>query len=43
MKLKTFGELSKEGLASIEGNPLAVKAFFDLIEEPEFWFNIVTP
>jgi len=43
LKLKSFGELAKEGDASIDGNPLAVRAFFGLIEEPEFWFEIVRP
>jgi len=43
LKLKSFGELAKEGEASIDGNPLAVRSFFGLIEEPEFWFEIVRP
>lgn len=43
LKTKTFAELAKEGSASIEGNPLAVRAFFGLMDEPPFWFNIVTP
>jgi len=43
LKEKTFGELSKEGAASIDGNPLAVRSFFGLIEEPGFWFEIVRP
>jgi alkyl sulfatase BDS1-like metallo-beta-lactamase superfamily hydrolase len=42
-KQKTSGELLKDGSAKIEGNPLAVKGFFDLIEEPPFWFEIVRP
>lgn len=42
-KLKTSGELMKEGRVKIDGNPLAVKGFFDLIEEPEYWFEIVRP
>ncbi len=43
LKEKSFAELAKEGAASIDGNPLAVRAFFGLIEEPEFWFEIVRP
>ncbi len=43
LKQKTFAELSKAGLVSIEGNPLAIRAFFGLIEEPQFWFEIVRP
>ena len=43
LNLKSYGELAKEGEASIDGNPLAVRAFFGLIEEPEFWFEIVRP
>ena len=43
LKEKKFGELAKSGDASIDGNPLAVRAFFGLIEEPEFWFEIVRP
>ncbi len=42
-KQKTSGELMKEGSVKIDGNPLAVKGFFDLIEEPPFWFEIVRP
>ena len=43
LKEKSFTELAKEGAAFIDGNPLAVRAFFGLIEEPEFWFEIVRP
>ncbi len=43
LKQKTFKELTKEGAASIDGNPLAVLGFFNLIEEPDFWFEIVRP
>jgi len=43
LKEKTFGDLAKEGSAKIEGNPLAFRSFFGLIEEPEFWFEIVRP
>ena len=43
LKQKTFGELVKEGSASIDGNPLAVRGFFGLIEDPIFWFEIVRP
>lgn len=43
LKQKDFGDLMKDGSASIDGNPLAVRAFFGLIEEPEFWFEIVRP
>jgi len=43
LKLKSYADLAKEGEASIEGNPLAVRSFFGLIEEPEFWFEIVRP
>lgn len=43
LKQKTFMELAKEGSLSVEGNPLAVKSFFALIEEPDFWFEVVRP
>jgi alkyl sulfatase BDS1-like metallo-beta-lactamase superfamily hydrolase len=43
LKQKTFADLIKDGSASIDGNPLAVRSFFGLIEEPEFWFEIVRP
>ena len=43
LRTKTFGELSKEGVASIDGNPLAVRSFFGLIDEPDPWFEIVRP
>ena len=43
LKEKSFGDLMKDGSASIDGNPLAVRSFFGLIEEPEFWFEIVRP
>ncbi len=39
----TVGALLKAGDLEIKGNPLKIKAFFDLIEEPEYWFEIVTP
>jgi len=43
LKTASFGELVKEGVAEINGNPLAIRSFFNLIEEPEFWFEIVRP
>ena len=43
LKTASFGELVKEGVAGIDGNPLAIRSFFNLIEEPEFWFEIVRP
>ena len=43
LKQKTVAELSKEGTLDISGNPLKIKAFFDLIEDPEYWFEIVRP
>jgi len=43
MKSSTVAELRKSGALTIEGNPLTIKAFFDLIEEPEYWFEIVKP
>ncbi|MBL4871467.1 MAG: MBL fold metallo-hydrolase [Robiginitomaculum sp.] len=43
LKQKTFDELMEDGSLSIDGNPLAVQSFFALIEEPEFWFEIVRP
>ena len=43
LKQKTVGELVKEGTVEMSGNPLKIKAFFDLIEEPEYWFEIVRP
>ena len=42
-KQKTNGQLMKAGEVSIDGSQLAVKGFFDLIEEPEYWFEIVRP
>ena len=43
MKTSTIADLRKNGDLTIEGNPLKVKALFDLIEEPEYWFEIVRP
>lgn len=43
LKQKTVADLRKEGLVEMSGNPLKIKAFFDLIEEPEYWFEIVRP
>lgn len=43
LKQKTFAQLSGEGLASIDGDVLAVQSFFGLMKEPEFWFEIVRP
>ena len=42
-KQKTTAQLMKDGEISIDGSKLAVKGFFDLIEEPEYWFEIVRP
>ncbi len=35
--------LIARGQASISGNPITLTRFFGLIEEPPYWFNIVTP
>jgi len=43
METKEIGELRKEGSLTIEGNPLALRSFFGLLEEPPFWFEIVRP
>ena len=43
MKSSTVADLRKNGELTIKGNPLKIKAFFDLIEEPEYWFEIVRP
>ena len=43
LKQKTFDELVKDGSAEVKGNPSAITEFFNLIEEPEFWFEIVRP
>lgn len=43
LKQKDVGQLRKDGVVTMEGNPLKIKAFFDLIEEPEYWFEIVRP
>ncbi len=43
LKIKTFGELREEGIADFEGNPLALKSFFGMLDEFEFWFEIVRP
>jgi len=43
MKTHTVAELRKTDDLNISGNPLEVKALFDLIEEPEYWFEIVRP
>lgn len=43
MKTSTIGDLRKSGELEISGNPLKIKGLFDLIEEPEYWFGIVTP
>lgn len=40
---KTLPQLLQEGSASIEGDPTVVLGFFRLLEEPEFWFEIVRP
>lgn len=45
-KQKTSKELMDEGLITVEGSlmqKLSVKEFFELIEEPDFWFEIVRP
>ena len=43
LKQKTVAELRKDGSVELNGNPLKIKAFFDLIEEPDYWFEIVRP
>jgi alkyl sulfatase BDS1-like metallo-beta-lactamase superfamily hydrolase len=43
MKTKDVAQLRKEGSLEIDGNALALRSFFKLIEEPEFWFEIVRP
>jgi alkyl sulfatase BDS1-like metallo-beta-lactamase superfamily hydrolase len=43
LKEAGFTSLVAEGAASIEGNPITLARFFALIDEPPFWFNIVTP
>jgi alkyl sulfatase BDS1-like metallo-beta-lactamase superfamily hydrolase len=32
-----------DGLAEVEGNPLALRTFAGLFDRFEFWFPIVTP
>ncbi|NNC36264.1 MAG: MBL fold metallo-hydrolase [Hyphomonadaceae bacterium] len=43
MKTASIGDLRKSGDLEIDGNPLALRSFFALIEEPPFWFEIVRP
>ena len=43
LKMSTLPELMQAGTASIEGDAVTLGQFFALIEEPPFWFNIVTP
>lgn len=43
LKQTTFPELLQSGQASIDGDGEKLGAFFALMEEPNFWFNIVTP
>jgi len=43
MKTRTIAELRQSGELNIEGNQLKIKSLFDLIEEPEYWFEIVRP
>ncbi len=43
LKQKSFDELVKDGSAEVKGDPGVVTNFFSLIEEPEFWFEIVRP
>lgn len=43
MKTSTIADLRKSGDLDIHGSPLKIKALFDLIEEPEYWFEIIRP
>lgn len=43
LKQTNVGKLLASGDMKIKGNPLQAKKFFSFIEEPPFWFNIVTP
>jgi len=40
---KSAAELFQSGGIAIEGDPKGIIRFFSLIEEPEFWFEIVRP
>ncbi|NNE57747.1 MAG: MBL fold metallo-hydrolase [Hellea sp.] len=45
-KQKSSAQLMQEGAISVEGSLLqkkSIKDFFDLLEEPDFWFEIVRP
>ncbi len=42
-KEKTLPELVATGEAGVEGDAQTVFGFFQLVEEPEFWFEIVRP
>jgi len=39
----TVAQLRKSGDVKLSGNPLKIKALFDLVEEPEYWFEIIRP
>ena len=43
MKSRTIAELRSSGALEISGNPLEVRSLFELIEEPQYWFEIVRP
>ncbi|MCL4143060.1 UNVERIFIED_CONTAM: hypothetical protein GTU68_042771 [Idotea baltica] len=36
-------KLLTTGKASVSGSPQALQAFFGSLDQPEFWFNVVTP
>lgn len=43
LKSKTFPELMQNGALTFDGDIAGVQGFFNLIEEPTFWFEIIRP
>ena len=43
LQARSFREIAAAGEASVEGDPMALMAWFAALETPDFWFNVVEP
>jgi len=43
LQARSFREIAAAGEASVEGDPMALMAWFSALETPDFWFNVVEP
>ena len=43
LRRRSFPQLAQAGEATLEGDAAALGAFFEALETPPFWFNVVEP